>query len=235
MRKTCLLLAALLLLLGTTSAFAETPDLSQMTFEELIELQTLINAEIFTRPEAEDFVLGVGEYLVGRDLQPGTYYAIYESGNAAATGCIHVYADEAKEKQLATIYTQYDTYDVYRLSNLETGNVVVVSTLAIRMNMVGFPDYHAPDGTSVPPGVYEVGVDIPAGRYTAHLGVGQVRLLVYSSQEGYKENSWSSIVCDRYLSGQNRIGVIQLQDGYVIRVDHNSVILNKYTPPFTFD
>lgn len=60
---------ALILSLSTLSALAETLDLSQMTFEELAELQTRIDLEMQNRPKAEEIVLSNGgTFIVGRDL-----------------------------------------------------------------------------------------------------------------------------------------------------------------------
>lgn len=233
LKKTCLLLTALILLLGVATAFAETPDLSQMTFEELAELRTLINAEMLTRPEAEDMVLGAGEYVVGRDLQPGTYYAIYESGTWSS-GYVRIYKDETKEKRL--LHISIDPYDIYPMTDLVEGNIIVVEYNAIRVNMTGFPDYHAPEGTLIPAGVYEIGVEIPAGKYSALLNTGCSSISVYQNMATYQESDGFFDTLQSYTLGYaERECMLNLQDGNILVVESNSILMNKYVATFTFD
>ena len=231
LKKSFLLLTALILLLGAVSALAETPDLSQMTFEELAELRTLIDAEMLTRPEAEDIVLAVGEYVVGRDLKPGTYYAIYESGEWSS-GYVRIFQDETKEKRLLYMSTDPASYNVYMLKDLVEGNVVVIEYNALRVNMTGFPDHHAPEGTLIPAGVYEVGVEIPAGKYSAFLNAGASNIYVYQNMDAYQNGKKQQSFRFGYT---NRECVLSLQDGNIVEVKSNSVIMNKYVSTFTFD
>ena len=62
----------LVLLLITVSAFAET-DLSQLSFDELRELQTKISKELITRPEWKSVPVPPGMYLVGVDIPAGEW------------------------------------------------------------------------------------------------------------------------------------------------------------------
>lgn len=229
LRKVALLL--LLMVMSLTTVLAEGLDLTQMTFDELDELRAKINAEMLTRPEAEDLVLSVGEYVVGRDLKPGTYYAIYDSGTFTA-GSIYVYQDETKAKRQTWISVSPYTYDVYQLSNLQEGNLVVVEYNAIRVNMTGYPDYKASAGTEIPAGAYVIGTDIPAGRYTAHLNNGVSYIYVYSNADTYDAGTKT----DSFgLAFNNRECVLDLAEGNILKIQSNSIIMNKYTPSFTFD
>lgn len=54
-------------------AFAEVPDLSSMTLEELIELRVQLNAEIDSRFVPDSTRLYNGTYFCGADLEPGVY------------------------------------------------------------------------------------------------------------------------------------------------------------------
>lgn len=228
-------LLTLALFLGAASAIAEADDLSEMTFEELAELRTLITAEMLTRPEGEEIVLSAGEYVVGRDLQPGTYYAIYESGQWSG-GSIYVYEDETKGNRLAWITTVPSSYDVYPIRNLAEGNIVVIEGNKLRTNMVGFPDYHAPEGTLIPPGVYEIGVDIPAGRYSVSLNGDETFVYVYKTKEAYLAGKTSSREREMYyLAYKDKTCVVSLQDGQIFVIDDSSVIMSKYDTVFTFD
>lgn len=233
LRRMLLTLLAMMLMMGAWCAVAETPDLSQMTFEELADLRSLINAEMLLRPEGEDMVLGVGDYLVGRDLMPGSYYMIYESGNMSP-GYVSVYADESKSARLLWITTETSTYDVYSLASLKEGNVVVVEHNAMRVNQMGFPDYQAPEGTMIPAGTYEIGVDIPAGKYTAQLLKGISNVYVYPDEGSCTQADWTKRE-DYLLAHGNRVCVLSLQEGSYLVIKRNSIIMNKYVPPFTFD
>lgn len=233
MKRMLLTLMALALLMSAACAVAETTDLSQMTFEELADLRARIDAEMLLRPEAEDMVLGVGEYVVGRDLMPGSYYMIYESGNMAP-GYVSVYSDDTKSQRILWIMTETSTYDVYPLTSLEEGNVVVVEHNIMRANRVGFPDYHAPEGTVIPAGTYEVGVDISAGKYSAHLLDGISYIYVYPDAESHAKADWTKRE-SHLLAHGNRECVLSLQEGSYLVIERNSVIMNKYVSAFTFE
>lgn len=55
-----------------TIALAE-QDLSEMSFDELIDLRDKINAEITKRPEWKGVEVPAGEWIVGVDIPEGTY------------------------------------------------------------------------------------------------------------------------------------------------------------------
>ncbi|MBR6569173.1 MAG: hypothetical protein IKK75_01845 [Clostridia bacterium] len=232
-KKLLLLLMTIIVLTSATFAVAEELDLSQLTFDELIELRTKITLEMQSRPEAEDIVLGVGEYVVGRDLNPGSYYLIYESGNMAP-GYVSVYSDETKSTRILRMETETSTYDVYTLSSLVEGNVVVVEHNGLRANQVGFPEYFAPKGTVIPAGTYEIGVDIPAGRYTAHLLDGLSYIYIYPDSESCSQKDWQNRESFLLAHG-NRECLLSLQEGSYVVIERNSLIMNKYVPGFTFE
>lgn len=233
LKKLLLLLITTMLMCGAASSFAEGLDLSQLTFEELTNLRAQITLEMQSRPEAADIVLGVGEYVVGRDLNPGSYYMIYESGNMSS-GYVSVYSDETKSNRILWITTETSTYDVYSLTSLVEGNVVVVEHNSLRANQVGYPDYFAPEGTVIPAGTYEIGVDIPAGKYTAHLMDGISNIRVYPDFESCSQKDWTKRD-DYSLAHGNRECQLSLQEGSYLVIERNSIIMNKFVSTFTFD
>ena len=62
-----------LVLLFTSWSYAETMDLESLTLEELVDLSIRINEMIFERDQLNHNVLYPGTYIVGEDLDPGTY------------------------------------------------------------------------------------------------------------------------------------------------------------------
>ena len=134
LKRMLLGLMTLALLMNAAFAFAETPDLSHMTFTELAELRARVNAEMLIRPEAEDIILpGGGEYVVGEDLLPGTYYFIY---NDTSTGniSVEVYRDKSADWPENYINCNSDDYLVHTMS-LEEGNCIR-TRWTIRLNRI---------------------------------------------------------------------------------------------------
>lgn len=62
----------ILVLLFPVVACAEV-DLSALTYAELLDLQSSINAEIVTREEFKQATVPAGSYIVGEDIPAGTY------------------------------------------------------------------------------------------------------------------------------------------------------------------
>lgn len=222
LKRMLLGLMTLALLMNAAFAFAETPDLSHMTFTELAELRARVNAEMLIRPEAEDIILpGGGEYVVGEDLLPGTYYFIY---NDTSTGniSVEVYRDKSADWPENYINCNSDDYLVHTMS-LEEGNCIR-TRWTIRLNKVGFPDYHAPEGTFIPAGNYVIGTDIPAGRY-------EINLYEHRSIVEVNTGAYFRILLD----GSERKAIVTLNDGNTLVIQQGGIIMNKYKTTFTFD
>ena len=69
--------AAVLVVTGclafSNPALAADTDVTGMDFSTLSELKQKVDAEYFSRPEAEPFTIAEGYYTVGQDLNPGRY------------------------------------------------------------------------------------------------------------------------------------------------------------------
>lgn len=234
LKKMMLLLMTIMLLTGATFCVAEELDLSQLTFDELTELRTKINLEMQTRPEGEEIVLSNGgTFIVGRDLQPGTYYFVHDD-SITGSAFVQVYQDETKSNQLHRIFVSTESYSVYTLTDLKEGNCVEVG-FTIRLSKVGFPAYVPPEGTIIPQGAYEVGVDIPAGRYSVHEGAKGSLVMIFRDWDHYATgNQWTAKEF-LTLNATNLSGVITLTEGEIFVVDKNNIVMKKYTPAFTFD
>lgn len=231
LRRMLLALMTMSLLMSAASAIAEIPNLSQMNFEELAGLRARVNAEMLIRPEAEDIILpGGGEYVVGEDLLPGTYYFIY---NDTSTGNIHVevYKDKSATQCDSYVNCNSDDYLVHKLS-VEEGNCIRTKW-TIRLNKVGFPDYHAPEGTFIPAGSYEIGTDIPAGRYEVNLYAGRSRVVVFKDANAFENNGLKHY--DIRLNGAVRTGNVTLADGNILVIESAGIVMSKFNSTFSFD
>lgn len=87
MKKIVSVILALLLLCGV--AYAITIDLSEYSDDELIELETAIQAEKLERGMAKSATIYAGKYTVGVDIPAGVYSV--NTLNGAAADHIYVY------------------------------------------------------------------------------------------------------------------------------------------------
>lgn len=71
MKKLISVFLLLCLLIGC--AAADSIDLSSMTFDQLVDLQKSISAEIVKRPEWKEVSVPAGNYIIGEDIPAGTY------------------------------------------------------------------------------------------------------------------------------------------------------------------
>ena len=77
------LLATILIMLCVfTFAHADAPDLSGLTYDQLVALQHYITAEIMSRPEWKEITVPAGQWIVGVDI-PAGYYSIKPVGGGA--------------------------------------------------------------------------------------------------------------------------------------------------------
>ena len=70
MKKFLAIFAALILMISTACA---APDLTDLTFDQLIALQHYITSEIMSRPEWREITVPAGQWRIGVDIPEGTY------------------------------------------------------------------------------------------------------------------------------------------------------------------
>lgn len=116
-----------------------------------------------------------------------------------------------------------ESFDVTGMSDDE----LEALNLAVQLEL--FSRHAAGSGVEVPQGSYVVGVDLPSGRY--HVTVGDD---VFAAS-GYVLDAESDKYIDTFDLG-SMFGVttanINLDDGCVLRIEHNSVLLRVYTGLF---
>lgn len=207
MRKGAVLLLTGCLVFSTPVLAAET-DVVGMDFSTLSELKQKVDAEYYSRPEAEPFSITEGYYTVGQDLNPGRYYVATVTPDEDGYGVrMHVYVDKAQfDARPSGYYGDYISDDYFSLGEepksmtLENGNYLYVEgPLMFSAGEFAVSDYYTfepPEGTYVSAGAYMVGdeedKDIPTGTYTVYAGTiagGDVKL--YYTQETYaQDGSW---------------------------------------------
>lgn len=74
--KRILSVLLVLVLLTVTFAYADTPDLKSMTDQELLSLYEGVRKEMSDRGLSFTRSLVEGKYIIGEDIQPGTYKII---------------------------------------------------------------------------------------------------------------------------------------------------------------
>ena len=93
------LTAAMVLIFVSISAFAEEPDFSVMSDEQLLACFDRINGEIVSRGIEKTAVLAKGTYIAGRDIPVGSYvYTCLAVGDD--WGNLTVYSDGGDGDQL---------------------------------------------------------------------------------------------------------------------------------------
>lgn len=67
-----LVCALLIALFVTVAAYAET-GLEEYSFDELMQIRNMLNAEIMSRPEWKEVTVPAGTWVVGQDIPEGVY------------------------------------------------------------------------------------------------------------------------------------------------------------------
>ncbi len=81
MKKLISICLALLIVLSVSFVFAESIDLSSLSFDELAALETRIIKEMISKPEYKEVTVPLGVYKVGVDIPAGKW-TISGLGNA---------------------------------------------------------------------------------------------------------------------------------------------------------
>lgn len=242
MKKTLSMILLVFMLLSVHAVLAEADfDFSGYSYDQLIGIKEQLDAEISTRPEAGARILQPGQYVVGKDIAQG----VYDLGFVAA-----------EEDDTYTNWYIYDTkqmydYDVSRLflgdlprneGRVQEGSSVKVelfdgdyfvvyrsaASIARSGNVVPVEsDYTAPEGTSIPTGIYTVGEEIPEGKYTIYFnGEAPSRVRTYANPED-ATNDFKDPEFESVLAYYNTSAEINLKAGYAFRLEYNNIIMKK--------
>ncbi len=249
-KKLIALITGLVLLLTPIAVSAEITqeELSSYSYEQLVELEKLVDAEMQTRPEHVVTVLQPGQYIVGRDLEPGLYTLGFS---------------KSKEEDKYSEYFVYESiemyqYDVDRLflgdlplvkGSLQEGSKINVELYdgqcfvayrsGVTIERIGDvpeidTDYEVPEGTAIPKGIYSVGDDIPADKYSIiYNGKGTARVRAYADPSK-ATNDFETPEFEFVLNRDNSETVVTLKEGWALRIEYNDIIMKK-SQGFVFD
>lgn len=230
MKKIAGLLLSIMVLSAICPVMAKSIELTEMDYENLVELKQAVDMELFSRPEAEPRVLAPGKYIVGEDIKAGRYYATVNSYafNEDCTSRLKAYETDDTEPSL---WCEWPSLDEPPISiALNDGNVLSVEYFPITLSVEELSDdqkyeYVVPEGTYVSVGVYEVGNDIPAGSYQVYMGTiygGDV--FVYANDELYKEGTYETRTELRVIWDDGHIKPLSVQEGNIIVVKKDVVM-----------
>ena len=121
MKKVLVSISILLLVFWCFSALAEGIDLSEMTTDELIDLQIRIQDELYTRDRFMDCFLYPGDYVIGEDIEPGDYLIHCVPGEKYYTS--HIYADMLDTGKTVVQFRRIEQDGLVR-ANLPEGSVL---------------------------------------------------------------------------------------------------------------
>ena len=92
---TVILILALLL---PAAACAEVPDISGLSYEELLALNAAVQQAIFANAASVDGVkVPIGEYIIGEDIPAGTYRLEFPGPEDTSFGYIYIYGPDESE------------------------------------------------------------------------------------------------------------------------------------------
>lgn len=249
MKKILPMILLISLLLSMHIAFAEAGfDFSGYSYDELIGIKEQLDAEIDTRPEAGERILQPGQYVVGKDIAQGVYdvgfvaaeeddtytnWYIYDTKQMYDYDVSRLFLgdlprNEGRVQEGSSVKVELfegDYFVIYRsaASIVRSGNVVPVES-----------DYTAPEGTSIPTGIYTIGEEIPEGKYTIYFnGEAPSRVRTYANPED-ATNDFKDPEFEAILAEYNTSAEINLKAGYAFRLEYNSIIMKK-SNGFVFD
>lgn len=134
MKKVISLLLALLFV--CTAAYAEAPDLSAMTLDELLELHKLLDTEIDARIGCEPDIMPAGVYVAGESIAAGGYVISANEDHFGITVAtfanVETYEQAMAEQNEALIaFQNYLSKGDSAFVQLEEGMVLLVSETAL--------------------------------------------------------------------------------------------------------
>ena len=139
-RFLCVLLVLALL---PVVSFADLPDLSGLSRDELFELSHLIQSMLFDSSLVDGVLIPPGDYIVGVDIPAGTYRASVLSDFG---GVCAVYPSASDNHRILEVYLGdlYATH-AFRLI-LEDGNRLYIKLNSLKLYpYTGIMDFSSPD------------------------------------------------------------------------------------------
>lgn len=126
-----LIIIMLLALILPAAALADLPDISDLTVDELMELNHQIQLRLFSEKLIEGVDVPAGEYIVGEDIPAGTYRL--KIGFPKSGGYLTVYKSKGKKVAVTESFLgeYWGVTDIGKIE-LEDGNIIDLSGNTLR-------------------------------------------------------------------------------------------------------
>lgn len=180
---------------------------SAITTDELNQIQSDYFANA-SKSADENGHYGKGVYVVGTDIEPGTYW-FYGSESTLS----YFYVLESASEEGTYNATVLNNYYGHNLIDLEEGEVLILDNSEGMVNIDQLNEtFSSPYGS----GVYRVGTDIPAGTYTLGYGEADDYSAYYIMSDLDYESS-SYLATNYFVSGDS-LGTITLEEGTYVEL-----------------
>lgn len=240
MKKLLSLMMVLFVLI--TPAMAEGLDLEGMDYDSLMKLKQAVDAELYSRPEAEPMTLAPGVYEIGKDIHPGRYFVRVNSYEFGKSNSSRVSIYESKEtvgNWKGLISQKWISLEDGSMSvDLTDGTFLEILDVPV---VVGITDiieelqykYTPPEGTYVSAGMYTAGEDLPVGSYYVYMGsVEGCVVSVYDDKDSFKRDDPNQMI-ELRITQDGQVASIVVEEGNVIKVQNDAVM--KKQPKLEFD
>lgn len=109
-------LAAMLVVLVSlfTFAYADMPDISGLSDDEIVELLHLVNSEIANRKIEKTATLPAGNYVVGKDIPSGSYIATVKHTVGFTGSTLEVFDSQGTTKTCFMVFPSDYPLDVVK-------------------------------------------------------------------------------------------------------------------------
>ena len=120
MKKLIALLMIIALLLPA-AVLADLPDISGLSYDELLELRTKIQLQLFSSKLVDGITVPPGEYIIGEDIPEGSYRVCAISLERNSMVIIY-----SAGKNVLTSYAIGDLYGAYEVGKLPLENGMII-------------------------------------------------------------------------------------------------------------
>ena len=118
--------AVLLALALPAMAGAAIPDISDLSREELIELDQRIHLRLFDEQLIEGVPVPSGEYIIGRDIPAGTYRIDFSGGSEMSSGRFFVYNADGSVNSWHFVGKAEDVSEIGKIELLEGQQIEIL-------------------------------------------------------------------------------------------------------------
>lgn len=120
------LAASILALTLPAMAGAAIPDISDLSRDELIELDQQIHLRIFDDQLIEGVPVPAGKYIIGQDIPAGTYRIDFSGGSEMSSGRLFVYNADGSVNSWHLVGKAEDVSEIGKIEFLEGQQIEIL-------------------------------------------------------------------------------------------------------------